>query len=61
MAVVVSLYNYADCVLETLETVALQTLEGIQLVVVDDASTDLGAARVEGWLVEHQDCFCSIR
>ena len=61
VAVVVSLYNYEDCILETLETVALQTLEGIQLVVVDDASTDLGAARVEGWLVEHQDCFCSVR
>ena len=61
VAVVVSLYNYADCILETLETVAAQTLDGIELVVVDDASTDSSAAKVEQWLVENQAEFCGVR
>ncbi len=61
VAVVVSLYNYADCILETLESVAAQTLDGIELVVVDDASTDSSAAIVEKWLVENQGNFCGVR
>lgn len=40
VTVAVTLYNYAEFVLEALESVRLQTLSPLDLVVVDDCSTD---------------------
>ena len=57
-AVVVSLFNYADRINEALDSVAAQTAEGLELIVVDDASSDAGAERVKGWMercVAHAD------
>lgn len=57
-AVVVSLFNYADRINEALDSVAAQTAEGLELIVVDDASSDAGAERVKGWMercVAHVD------
>jgi len=49
-SVVVSLYNYGHYVTECLESVRIQTLEGLDLIVVDDCSTDGGGDEVARWL-----------
>ena len=49
-AVVVSLYNYADRITAALESVNSQTQQRLELIVVDDASTDDGTAVVESWI-----------
>ena len=52
-AVLVSLYNYADYISEALESVRAQTQKGLELIIVDDASTDSGTTLVERWI---EDC-----
>ena len=49
-AVLVSLYNYADRITEALQSVRAQTQPRLELIVVDDASTDGGSAVVAQWL-----------
>ena len=56
-AVVVSLYNYAGRIEEALNSVAAQTEAVVELVVVDDASTDDGAEVVRAWMQMHQTRF----
>ena len=52
-AVVVSLYNYADRIQDALKSISAQTQQRLELIVVDDASTDEGKAVVERWI---DDC-----
>jgi hypothetical protein len=40
VSVLVTLHNYADCIEEALRSVALGTLQNVEVIVVDDASTD---------------------
>ena len=56
-AVVVSLYNYAGRIESALNSVAAQTEEQLELVVVDDASSDGGAELVRAWMQNHQERF----
>jgi glycosyltransferase involved in cell wall biosynthesis/SAM-dependent methyltransferase len=49
VTVVVPLYNYADYVVEALDSVKAQTLAALDLVVVDDASTDSSPAIAVEW------------
>ena len=48
--VCVTLYNYEAHILDALESAFAQTLPALGLVVLDDASTDGGPARVERWM-----------
>ena len=57
ITVVVPLYNYADFVIETLDSVARQTMSGLDLVVVDDRSTDDSAAVACRWMKDNQSRF----
>jgi O-antigen biosynthesis protein len=50
VTVVVPVYNYRGYVIEALDSVASQTRADIDLVVVDDASTDGSLAVVETWM-----------
>jgi glycosyltransferase involved in cell wall biosynthesis len=55
-AIVLS-YNQSRFVLETLESVKAQTYGAIQLVIVDDCSSDDSVAIIEHWLHENKiDC-----
>lgn len=47
--VLVSLYNYSDKVVHALESVLAQTQQNLELIVVDDASTDDGSEVVKRW------------
>ena len=49
-AVVISLFNYADRISAALESVAAQTTERLELIVVDDTSSDDGAEVVAAWM-----------
>jgi len=50
VTIALPLYNYRQYVVEALESVAAQTLEQIDLVVVDDASTDGSLSIAERWM-----------
>jgi len=49
VSVISTLYNYDHTIAETLDTVAHQTLEGLDLVIVDDCSSDDGVDTVLSW------------
>ena len=49
-SVVVSLCNYVDRITEALQSVRAQTQQCLELIVVDDASTDNGTSVVERWI-----------
>ncbi len=53
ISVIVPVYNYADFVGEALQSVAAQTMEVLDLVVVDDASPDDSLDIVRSWLLAH--------
>jgi glycosyltransferase involved in cell wall biosynthesis len=50
VTVIVPVFNYADFVAEALQSVAAQSLEPLDLVVVDDASPDDGLEMVRLWI-----------
>jgi len=50
VTVIVPTYNYADYVVETLQSVGAQTLQAIDLVVIDDCSTDDSLQMVLNWV-----------
>ncbi len=50
VAVVIPLYNYEKYIIDALESVADQSLESIELIVVNDASTDGSEKVVLDWL-----------
>ena len=59
VAVVVPLYNYAGFVVETLNSVKKQTLDSIELIVVDDCSTDTSAKVAMDWIERNGRRFVS--
>ena len=57
VTVAVTLYDYKDFVLEALDSVVAQDLADLDLVVVDDDSTDGGERRVLDWLQSNDERF----
>lgn len=57
VTVIISLYNYAEVVGEALESVAAQTLEQLNLIVVDDCSRDESLSTVEAWMKRYAGRF----
>ncbi len=57
ISVVIPLFNYADLVEEALESVRQQTVHDIDVIVVDDRSTDKSAAVAHRWLAQHAPHF----
>jgi GT2 family glycosyltransferase len=60
-AVAISLHNYADRIEAALESVRTQTLPELELVLVDDASSDASAEVALRWLERHGDRFPNAR
>ncbi len=57
VTVVVPVYNYARYVVEALDSVLHQTLVPLDLIVVDDASTDDSPAIIDDWVGRHTNRF----
>ena len=55
VTVVVTLFDYASLVVETLESIVASTDVALEIVVVDDHSTDDGRAVVERFVADHPD------
>lgn len=53
----VSSYNYADRICAALDSVDRQTLAELELIIVDDASTDDSLDVITSWLQSHADRF----
>jgi GT2 family glycosyltransferase len=56
-AVCISLYNYKDRIQSALESAYRQTHAALELIIVDDASTDAGQELVMQWLQTHGQRF----
>lgn len=54
-------YNNGKYVLETLNSIAAQTYPNIELIVVDDCSTDDSVQKIEKWLADYQKPFKFIK
>ncbi|WP_237469033.1 glycosyltransferase [Gluconobacter sphaericus] len=57
VTVVITSYNYATHLLDALESVAAQTLPVLDLIVVDDGSSDGSVALARTWMERHCDRF----
>ncbi len=53
ISVVVTVYNYAHVVIETLDSIVSSTDVDLEIVIVDDHSADDGRAAVERWMGHH--------
>ena len=61
VSVAVSLYNYAAFITDALDSIRAQSHAALDLVVVDDGSTDGGPEIVSGWLAAHHGRFRTAR
>lgn len=61
VTVVVTLYNYAHHIVGALESAAAQTIRQLDLVVIDDCSTDRSLATARDWLETHGNRFSRAR
>lgn len=55
--VIIPLHNYAHYVVDALESVAAQSLQDLDLIIVDDCSTDDGLSIVCAWAEAHSERF----
>ncbi|MBB3174942.1 glycosyltransferase involved in cell wall biosynthesis [Endobacter medicaginis] len=57
VTIIIPLHNYEAHILDALESARHQTLAALDLIVIDDASTDGSAALAETWLAAHHARF----
>lgn len=60
VSVVITNYNYSRYIEEALNSVASQVVKEIELIVVDDCSTDHSIDVIMEWMQKHQDRFASM-
>jgi glycosyltransferase involved in cell wall biosynthesis len=61
VSVIVTLYNYARFLEECLESIAAQTQQNMELIVVDDCSQDGGLDAARNWLDKNKQAFAAHR
>ncbi len=54
-------YNSAKYVIETLESIKVQTYKNIEVIVSDDASSDTTVEICKKWIEENKDCFVNLK
>jgi glycosyltransferase involved in cell wall biosynthesis len=57
VTVIITLFNYEQHIIECLESVRAQTLADLDLVVIDDASTDSSTRLAQNWMEAHASRF----
>jgi hypothetical protein len=57
VSVIIPLFNYAHTIVEALESVLCQTVPDVDLIVIDDRSTDRSVAVARSWLESHAQRF----
>lgn len=57
----ISLYNYADYIAETLDSILAQTIEILDLVIVDDCSQDSSLVVTLAWLEQNNQRFNQVQ
>ncbi len=55
VSVIVTLFNYADVVIETLDSIVASADVVAEIVIVDDQSSDDGVDVVRQWMADHDD------
>ena len=55
LSVIIPLYNMESYIARCLDSVLAQTVQGLEVIVVDDASTDGSLSIVEHYLERHPD------
>jgi len=55
VSVIIPTYNRADLIIETLDSIAKQTYRPIELIIVDDGSTDNTKKLLENWADKHDE------
>lgn len=53
VSVVMPVYNHENYVEEALDSVALQTYQNIELIVIDDGSKDRSVSKIEAWVLKN--------
>ncbi len=61
VTICVSLYNYQDYIVEALESVYAQTLHTLDLIVVEDCSTDWSATVAQVWFEQRHERFNTVQ
>lgn len=61
VTVCISLYNYQDYIIETLESVKAQTLENLDMIVVEDCSQDDSLLVATEWLRHYSERFNRVK
>ncbi len=61
LSVIIPVYNRESLVIRTLDSVYAQTYRPVELIVVDNNSTDNTLGRVEEWMENHQDATFRIK
>jgi len=61
ISVIIPLYNYANYIVECLESVVDQDTHPLSVVVIDDCSSDGGGEVAKNFLAEHRDRFSTSR
>lgn len=61
VTVCISLYNYQNYIAETLDSVYRQTQLDLDLIVVEDRSTDGSLAIAREWIIRHTERFNNVR
>jgi glycosyltransferase involved in cell wall biosynthesis len=58
VSIIAASYNHAAFVVETLDSIRLQTYENIELIITDDGSKDDSVAIIKEWILQH-DLSCT--
>ncbi|WGX75207.1 glycosyltransferase family 2 protein [Paraclostridium bifermentans] len=57
VSIVISNYNNENYILECLDSILNQSYENIEIIVVDDKSTDDSVPKIKNWIIKNKNSF----